>query len=135
MLALFCRGYMAPEYALWGYLTYKADVYSFGVFALEIVAGRSNTNFKPDDNYFCLLDWVITSLLPPPTLPYHLAEPLTVFGQFENFFAPLSKYLTCLATSFLGYTGKDREMLSGSTFLICLTINKSCHFLSQFGSR
>ncbi|XP_057247291.1 probable LRR receptor-like serine/threonine-protein kinase At1g07650 isoform X4 [Beta vulgaris subsp. vulgaris] len=50
-------GYMAPEYALWGYLTYKADVYSFGVFALEIVAGRSNTNFKPDDNYFCLLDW------------------------------------------------------------------------------
>lgn len=50
---------MAPEYALWGYLTYKADVYSFGVLALEIVAGRSNTNFRPDDKYFCLLDWVI----------------------------------------------------------------------------
>ncbi|CAO2842290.1 unnamed protein product [Amaranthus hypochondriacus] len=50
-------GYMAPEYALWGYLTYKADVYSFGVLALEIVAGRSNTNFRPDDKYFCLLDW------------------------------------------------------------------------------
>ncbi|XP_074269799.1 putative LRR receptor-like serine/threonine-protein kinase At1g07650 [Silene latifolia] len=50
-------GYMAPEYALWGYLTYKADVYSFGVLALEIVAGRSNTKFRPDDNYFCLLDW------------------------------------------------------------------------------
>ncbi|XP_021772461.1 probable LRR receptor-like serine/threonine-protein kinase At1g07650 isoform X2 [Chenopodium quinoa] len=50
-------GYMAPEYALWGYLTYKADVYSFGVLALEIVAGRNNTNFRPDDNYFCLLDW------------------------------------------------------------------------------
>uniref|UniRef100_F6HMD0 non-specific serine/threonine protein kinase n=1 Tax=Vitis vinifera TaxID=29760 RepID=F6HMD0_VITVI len=29
-------GYMAPEYALWGYLTYKADVYSFGIVALEI---------------------------------------------------------------------------------------------------
>ena len=27
---------MAPEYALWGYLTYKADVYSFGVVALEV---------------------------------------------------------------------------------------------------
>ena len=24
------RGYMALEYALWGYLTNKADVYSFG---------------------------------------------------------------------------------------------------------
>ncbi|KAK2988678.1 hypothetical protein RJ640_012714, partial [Escallonia rubra] len=35
-------GYMAPEYALWGYLTYKADVYSFGVVALEIVAGMNN---------------------------------------------------------------------------------------------
>lgn len=50
-------GYMAPEYALWGFLTYKADVYSFGVLALEIVAGRSNTKFRPDDNYFSLLDW------------------------------------------------------------------------------
>ncbi|KAK3006533.1 hypothetical protein RJ639_015906 [Escallonia herrerae] len=29
-------GYMAPEYALWGYLSDKADVYSFGVVALEI---------------------------------------------------------------------------------------------------
>ncbi|KAL0352948.1 UNVERIFIED_CONTAM: putative LRR receptor-like serine/threonine-protein kinase [Sesamum angustifolium] len=29
-------GYMAPEYALWGYLTDKADVYSFGVVLLEI---------------------------------------------------------------------------------------------------
>ncbi|KAL8154005.1 hypothetical protein V2J09_011765 [Rumex salicifolius] len=38
-------GYMSPEYALWGYLTYKADVYSFGVVALEIVAGRSNMDF------------------------------------------------------------------------------------------
>ncbi|KAK1558257.1 hypothetical protein Q3G72_000412 [Acer saccharum] len=30
-------GYMAPEYAMWGYLTYKADVYSFGIVSLEIV--------------------------------------------------------------------------------------------------
>ncbi|KAH9602494.1 hypothetical protein KSS87_020953 [Heliosperma pusillum] len=49
-------GYMAPEYALWGYLTYKADVYSFGVVLLEIVAGRSNTKFRPEENHFCLLD-------------------------------------------------------------------------------
>jgi serine/threonine protein kinase len=53
-----CRGYMAPEYALWGYLTYKADVYSFGVVALEIVAGKSNMKYRPNENYVCLLDWV-----------------------------------------------------------------------------
>ncbi|PWA66159.1 serine-threonine/tyrosine-protein kinase catalytic domain-containing protein [Artemisia annua] len=49
-------GYMAPEYALWGFLTYKADVYSFGVLALEIVAGKSNLKYQPSEDYFCLLD-------------------------------------------------------------------------------
>ena len=52
------RGYMAPEYALWGYLTEKADVYSFGVVALEIVSGRSNSSYNPADENVCLLDWV-----------------------------------------------------------------------------
>ncbi|KAM6574518.1 hypothetical protein CsatA_022845 [Cannabis sativa] len=50
-------GYMAPEYALWGYLTEKADVYSFGVVALEIVSGKSNTNYKPENECVCLLDY------------------------------------------------------------------------------
>ncbi|GLT80155.1 hypothetical protein SLA2020_516090 [Shorea laevis] len=52
-------GYMAPEYALWGYLTYKADVYSFGVVALEIVAGKSNTKYRPNENFVCLQDWAL----------------------------------------------------------------------------
>lgn len=49
---------MAPEYALWGYLTYKADVYSFGIVALELVAGVSNMKFRGNEEYVCLLDWV-----------------------------------------------------------------------------
>ncbi|KAH7864265.1 hypothetical protein Vadar_027645 [Vaccinium darrowii] len=52
-------GYMAPEYALWGYLTNKADVYSFGVVALEIVAGKDNMRYRPNENYVCLLDWAL----------------------------------------------------------------------------
>ncbi|KAK4589620.1 hypothetical protein RGQ29_020265 [Quercus rubra] len=52
-------GYMAPEYALWGHLTYKADVYSFGVVALEIVAGKNNMKYRPNQNFVCLLDWAI----------------------------------------------------------------------------
>ncbi|KAA8515036.1 hypothetical protein F0562_018175 [Nyssa sinensis] len=52
-------GYMAPEYALWGYLTYKADIYSFGVVALEIVAGKNNMKYRPSENYVCLLDWAL----------------------------------------------------------------------------
>ncbi|ESQ36134.1 hypothetical protein EUTSA_v10006761mg [Eutrema salsugineum] len=50
-------GYMAPEYAMRGYLTEKADVYSFGVVALEIVSGKSNTNFRPSEEFVYLLDW------------------------------------------------------------------------------
>ncbi|XP_044461652.1 probable LRR receptor-like serine/threonine-protein kinase RFK1 isoform X1 [Mangifera indica] len=50
-------GYMAPEYALWGYLTDKADVYSFGIVALEIVSGRDNKSSGPAEDCSCLLDW------------------------------------------------------------------------------
>ncbi|KAK4420957.1 putative LRR receptor-like serine/threonine-protein kinase [Sesamum alatum] len=50
-------GYMAPEYAMRGYLTNKADVYSFGVVALEIVSGKSNTNYRPKEDFVYLLDW------------------------------------------------------------------------------
>ncbi|EXC33466.1 putative leucine-rich repeat receptor-like serine/threonine-protein kinase [Morus notabilis] len=52
-------GYMAPEYALWGYLTYKADVFSFAVVALEILAGTSNMKYRPNENYVCLVDWAL----------------------------------------------------------------------------
>lgn len=50
---------MAPEYAMRGYLTDKADIYSFGVVALEIVSGKSNTNYRPKEDFVYLLDWVI----------------------------------------------------------------------------
>ncbi|CAA6665665.1 unnamed protein product [Spirodela intermedia] len=50
-------GYMAPEYAMRGYLTDKADVYSFGVVTLEIVSGKSNANCRPKEDFIYLLDW------------------------------------------------------------------------------
>ncbi|KAL8087885.1 hypothetical protein AgCh_037864 [Apium graveolens] len=50
-------GYMAPEYAMWGYLTDKADVYSFGIVALEIVSGKSNTSYRPKQEFVYFLDW------------------------------------------------------------------------------
>nr|AMM43084.1 LRR-RLK [Vernicia montana] len=52
-------GYMAPEYAMRGYLTDKADVYSFGIVALEIVSGRCNTSNRSNmkEECFYLLDW------------------------------------------------------------------------------
>ncbi|BAT93292.1 Cold-responsive protein [Vigna angularis] len=48
-------GYLAPEYAIGGKLTRKADVYSFGVLLVEIVSGRCNTNTRlPIEEQFLL---------------------------------------------------------------------------------
>lgn len=61
---------MAPEYAMRAYLTDKADVYSFGVVALEIVSGRSNTNFRASQELIFLLDWVIKANLNLLQVPF-----------------------------------------------------------------
>ncbi|GMN54401.1 hypothetical protein TIFTF001_023530 [Ficus carica] len=52
-------GYLAPEYAIRGQVTRKADIYSFGVLLLEIVSGRSNTNKRlpAKDQYLLERAW------------------------------------------------------------------------------
>lgn len=62
---------MAPEYATRGYLTDKADVYSFGVVVLEVVSGKKNANYAPDETYLHLLDWVSTGWSPIPSAEVH----------------------------------------------------------------
>ena len=41
-----------------GHLTEKADVFSFGVVALEILSGRPNTDKSLDAKKIYLLEWV-----------------------------------------------------------------------------
>eukprot|EP00253_Pinus_taeda_P007682 PITA_07682 len=50
-------GYMAPEYALRGQLTEKADVFSFGVLVLEIISGRKNQNSGEDMEFLIEGAW------------------------------------------------------------------------------
>ncbi|KAJ0733548.1 putative protein kinase RLK-Pelle-RLCK-XV family [Helianthus annuus] len=52
-------GYIAPEYAMRGYLTEKADVYSYGIVLLEIVSGTRNIADMAKEDDFVLLDWAI----------------------------------------------------------------------------
>ncbi|CAF2083565.1 unnamed protein product [Brassica rapa] len=49
-------GYLAPEYAVRGQLTRKADIYSFGVLLMEIVSARSNKNTRLPTEYQYLLE-------------------------------------------------------------------------------
>lgn len=41
-----------------GHLTEKADVFGFGVVALEILSGRSNSDSSFDEEKIYLLEWV-----------------------------------------------------------------------------
>nr|WIL59821.1 nodulation protein [Melilotus officinalis] len=52
-------GYTAPEYAIRGELSEKADIYSFGVLLLEIICCRKNTDhtLPPDMQYLPEYAW------------------------------------------------------------------------------
>lgn len=55
-------GYCAPDYAMTGQLTFKSDIYSFGVVLLEIVSGRKAFDMRkhgPDQN---IVEWVSISM-------------------------------------------------------------------------
>ncbi|CAL9774016.1 unnamed protein product [Musa acuminata subsp. burmannicoides] len=50
-------GYLAPEYAMQGQLTKKADVYSFGVLVIEIISSRSSSKAYWSGLGQSLLEW------------------------------------------------------------------------------
>ncbi|XP_055833741.1 probable serine/threonine-protein kinase PBL5 isoform X2 [Solanum dulcamara] len=58
-------GYCAPDYAMTGQLTFKSDIYSFGVVLLEIITGRKaidNTKSAAEQN---LVAWTRQGLSTP----------------------------------------------------------------------
>lgn len=50
---------MAPEYAIKGTLSEKADVYSYGVVVLEIISGRKSSEIRHEPVTEYLIEWVI----------------------------------------------------------------------------
>jgi serine/threonine protein kinase len=57
------RGYLSPEYASFGHVSTKVDVFSFGVLILEIISGRKNIDYhKPADQQI-LSEWVCSTSL------------------------------------------------------------------------
>ncbi|KAF8408672.1 hypothetical protein HHK36_004735 [Tetracentron sinense] len=75
-------GYLAPEYAIRGHLTEKADVFGYGVVALEILSGRPNSNTSLDTEKIYLLEWAWT--LHENNRVLELVDPtLTIFDRDE----------------------------------------------------
>ncbi|MCL7026264.1 hypothetical protein MKW94_003537 [Papaver nudicaule] len=56
------HGYLAPEYALYGQLTEKSDIYSFGIVILEIMSGRRalDLNSLGSPTSILITDWAWT---------------------------------------------------------------------------
>ncbi|XP_058071766.1 probable LRR receptor-like serine/threonine-protein kinase At1g56140 isoform X4 [Magnolia sinica] len=75
-------GYLAPEYAMRGHLTEKADVFGFGVLALEILSGRPNADTSLDQDKIYLLEWAWN--LHEANCPFELIDPtLPEFNEGE----------------------------------------------------
>ncbi|XP_038680837.1 probable serine/threonine-protein kinase PBL5 isoform X2 [Tripterygium wilfordii] len=50
-------GYCAPDYAMTGQLTFKSDMYSFGVFLLELITGRKAIDPEKEREEQNLVAW------------------------------------------------------------------------------
>ncbi|KAJ4725934.1 Kinase family protein [Melia azedarach] len=50
-------GYCAPDYAMTGQLTFKSDIYSFGVVLLELITGRKAIDQTKDRKELNLVAW------------------------------------------------------------------------------
>ncbi|KAK6916921.1 Protein kinase domain, partial [Dillenia turbinata] len=81
-------GYLAPEYAMRGHLTEKADVFGYGVVALEILSGRPNSDDRLDGEQRYLLEWAwnlyenkrILELVDPTVTAFDEGEALRITG-------------------------------------------------------
>jgi serine/threonine protein kinase len=50
---------MSPEYAYWGHVSNKSDIFSFGVIVLEMVTGqRNNTAYSETSDSVSVLSHV-----------------------------------------------------------------------------
>ncbi|KAK4253499.1 hypothetical protein QN277_010163 [Acacia crassicarpa] len=107
-------GYLAPEYAMRGHLTEKADVFSFGVLALEIVSGRPNSDSNLEGEKIYLLEWAWQ--LHEQNSIVGLADPrLSSDFNEEEFKRIVGIALLCTQTSPLSRPAMSRvvAMLSG----------------------
>lgn len=67
-------GYCAPDYAMTGQLTFKSDIYSFGVLLLEIITGRKAIDFTKSTRDQNLVAWSRPLFMDPKKF-YQMVDP------------------------------------------------------------
>ncbi|KAL8092303.1 hypothetical protein AgCh_034559 [Apium graveolens] len=89
-------GYCAPEYAMTGQLTFKSDIYSFGVFLLEIITGRRAIDNRKSAKEQNLVAWA-RPLLKNRENICHMADP-ALEGQYpeKSLYKALATALLCV---------------------------------------
>ncbi|KAK4253505.1 hypothetical protein QN277_010169 [Acacia crassicarpa] len=115
-------GYLAPEYAMRGHLTEKADVFSFGISALEIVSGRPTSDSNLEGEKMYLLEWAWQ--LHEKNSIVELADPrLSSDFNEEEFKRIVGIALLCTQTSPLSRPAMSRvvAMLSGDVEVSTVT--------------
>lgn len=111
-------GYTAPEYAVHGHLTQKADVYSYGVVVLEIVSGRKCVDASLPSPI--LLKWAWS--LYEKNESMNLADPkMELQGTSENEEMQIRQVLRVIHIAFLCVQGFSSQRPSMSNVLSMLS--------------
>lgn len=113
-------GYAAPEYVETGHLTYKSDIYSFGVVLYEILTGRRTMERNRPPSEQKLLEWV--KLYPAETRSFVMIMDPKIRNQY-----PLNsaRRIAKLADSCLNKIAKDRPSMDEVVECLKLAIEES----------
>ncbi|KAG6760810.1 hypothetical protein POTOM_033991 [Populus tomentosa] len=120
-------GYCAPDYAMTGQLTFKSDIYSFGVVLLEIITGRKAIDqrkergeqnlvawarpmFKDRRNFSCMVDPLLQGQYPIRGLYQALAIAAMCVQEQPNMRPAVSDLV--MALNYLAYHKYDPQIHS-----------------------
>ncbi|XP_042484084.1 uncharacterized protein LOC122064453 [Macadamia integrifolia] len=101
-------GYMAPEYAMHGYLTQYTDVYAFGVMLFEVLCARELMDTRKPEDQIYLTEWALKwqrrrsleTIVDPRLEGNYSPESLKKFGDIAE---------KCLQGTNLTITNSDQD--------------------------
>ncbi|KAK9681690.1 hypothetical protein RND81_10G020500 [Saponaria officinalis] len=111
-------GYMAPEYAISGIISVKADVYSFGVLLLEIISGRSNNFVKTSNG--------IDSLLSHSWRFWNTGSPMEIVDSLLNENYSRDEVFRCIQVALFCAQEDAASRPTMASVLLMLNTNSGC---------